>query len=78
MHAGRAIKKWRTEQGISASRLGRMLPDPIETQSVYLWEKLPHFRGTAANGLYLVDNGAFPREVLTRDADSQQDSGSAA
>jgi transcriptional regulator with XRE-family HTH domain len=65
MHVGNAIRDWRQANGISASRLARMLPEQLaDGQMIYRYEKSPRWLGTTANGLWLVDQGAFSLDVL--------------
>lgn len=64
-HAGELLKDWRQAQGLSAARLARMLPEPLaDGQMVYRYEKAERWIGSTANGLWLVEQGAFPREIL--------------
>ena len=66
MHVGQLLKEWREAQGTSAAALARQFPEPLaDGQMVYRYEKSGRWIGSAANGLWLVDQGAFPREVLT-------------
>ncbi len=76
MHAGKLLKTWMKTQGISAARLAQQLPEPLtDGQMIYQYHKCAYWKGSTANGLWLVEEGAFPIEALTTPRTARKSNG---
>lgn len=64
-NTGRMLREWRQARNWSAATLARELPEPlVDGQMIYRYEKSTEWFGSEANGLWLAERGAFPRECV--------------